>query len=273
MTTLKQFRELGPMKLHPSHRVAPIHPMSHGRIHSREFALNHRGPFASGLNTHAPIRFRGVRMDLITCLGLFFVFYAWGLISIWTTRDYQTNDIWPFFWPSVLLGIVLYYSLPKASLSELSIINPNEATLWTILVALILPVFFSFVYVGLKQPSQKSAGMPIFVEGGRKWVVSDPEDLRGAFIDKFGSIEWFLFSENPIAEITDQDVSDWLEDIGKICGESGEIIEIDENGMVHMKFKYGKKEILPMGALTDNPEEKAEKGWWDPSDSTSDQRE
>ena len=212
-------------------------------------------------------------MDPITCLGLFFVFYAWGLISIWTTRDYQTNDIWPFFWPSVLLGIVLYYSLPKASLSELSIINPNEATLWTILVALILPVFFSFVYVGLKQPSQKSAGMPIFVEGGRKWVVSDPEDLRGAFIDKFGSIEWFLFSENPIAEITDQDVSDWLEDIGKICGESGEIIEIDENGMVHMKFKYGKKEILPMGALTDNPEEKAEKGWWDPSDSTTDQRE
>ena len=212
-------------------------------------------------------------MDPITCLGLFFVFYAWGLISIWTTRDYQTNDIWPFFWPSVLLGIVLYYSLPKASLSELSIINPNEATLWTILVALILPVFFSFVYVGLNQTSQKSAGRPIFVEGGRKWVVSDPEDLRGAFIDKFGSIEWFLFSENPIAEITDQDVSDWLEDIGKICGESGEIIEIDENGMVHMKFKYGKKEILPMGALTDNPEEKAEKGWWDPSDSTSDQRE
>ena len=115
--------------------------------------------------------------------------------------------------------------------------------------------------------------MPIFVEGGRKWVVSNPEALRGAFIDKFGSIESFLFSENPIAEITDQDVSDWLEDIGKICGESGEIIEIDENGMVHMKFKYGKKEILPMGALTDNPEEKAEKGWWNPSDSTSDQRE
>ena len=212
-------------------------------------------------------------MDPIICLGLFFVFYAGGLISIWTTRDYQTNDIWPFFWPSVLLGIVLYYSLPKASLSELSIINPNEATLWTILIALILPFFFSFVYVGLKQPFQKSAGMPIFVEGGHKWVVSNPEALRGAFIDKFGSIESFLFSENPIAEITDQDVSDWLEDIGKICGESGEIIEIDENGMVHMKFKYGKKEILPMGALTDNPEEKAEKGWWNPSDSTSDQRE
>ena len=212
-------------------------------------------------------------MDPIICLGLFFVFYAWGLISIWTTRDYQTNDIWPFFWPSVLLGIVLYYSLPKASLSELSIINPNEATLWTILVALILPFFFSFVYVGLKQPFQKSAGMPIFVEGGRKWVVSDPEGLRGAFIDKFGSIESFLISQNPIAEITDQDVSDWLEDIGKICGESGEVIEIDENGMVHMKFKYGKKEILPMGALTHNPEEKAEKGWWDSSDSTSDQRE
>ena len=76
----------------------------------------------------------------------------------------------------------------------------------------------------------------------------------------------FLFSENPIAEITDQDVSDWLEDIGKICGESGEIIETDENGMVHMKFKYGKKEILPMGALTDNPEEKAEKVWWEPSE-------
>ena len=212
-------------------------------------------------------------MDPIICLGLFYVFYAWGLISIWTTRDYQTNDIWPFFWPSVLLGIVLYYSLPKASLSELSIINPNEATLWTILVSLILPFFFSFVYVGLKQPFQKSAGMPIFVEGGRKWVVSDSEILRGAFIDKFGSIESFLFSENPIAEITEQDVSDWLEDIGKICGESGEIIEIDENGMVQMKFKYGKKEILPMGALTDNPEERGYKGWWKPSDSTSDQRE
>ena len=40
-----------------------------------------------------------------------------------------------------------------------------------------------------------------------------------------------------------------------------------------MKFKYGKKEILPMGALTDNPEEKAEKGWWDSSDSTTDQSE
>ena len=255
---------------HLNHR-APVPLRGNARVPYRLRA--NRGPFASGLNTHASIRFRGVRMDPITCLGLFFVFYAWGLISIWTTRDYQTNDIWPFLWPSVLLGIVLYYSLPKASLSELSIINPNEATLWTILVALILPVFFSFVYVGLKQPSQKSAGMGIFVEGGRKWVVSDPEDLRGAFIDKFGSIEWFLFSENPIAEITDQDVSDWLEDIGKICGESGKIIEIDENGMVHMKFKYGKKEILPMGALTDNPEEKAEKGWWDPSDSTSDQRE
>ena len=110
-------------------------------------------------------------MDPIICLGLIFVFYVWGLTSIWTTRDYQTNDIWPFLWPSVLLGIVLYYSLPKASLSELSIINPNEATLWTILVALLLPFFFSFVYVGLKQPFQKSAGMPIFIEGGRKWVV------------------------------------------------------------------------------------------------------
>tara|TARA_B100001540_G_scaffold102289_1_gene92219 strand:+ start:341 stop:982 length:642 start_codon:yes stop_codon:yes gene_type:complete len=198
-------------------------------------------------------------MDAIICLGLFFVFYASGLISIWTTRDYQTNDIWPFLWPSVLLGIVLYYTLPKASLSEFSIINPNEATLWTILVALILPFFFSFVYVGLKQPFQRTAGMPIFVEGERKWVVSDPEDLRGAFIDKFGSIESLLLSFNPVAEITDQDVSDWLEDMGKLCGESGEIIEVDENGMVSMKFKYGKKEFLPMGALTDDPEEKPRK--------------
>ena len=209
-------------------------------------------------------------MDPITCLAGFIILYMGALLSIWTTRDYQTNDVWPFLWPSVLLGMVLYYSLPKASLSELSIINPNEATLWTILVALILPVFFSFVYVGLKQPFQKAAGVPKFVEGERKWVVSDPEDLRGAFIDKFGSIEGFLFSENPIAEITDQDVSDWLEDMGKLCGESGEIIEVDENGMVSMKFKYGKKEFLPMGALTDDPEEKNEKGWWGSSDQTSD---
>ena len=212
-------------------------------------------------------------MDPITCLAMFFVFYTFALVSIWTTRDYQTNDMWPFLWPSVLLGMVLYYSLPNASLYGLYIYDPSASTPWTILVVLILPVLFSFVFVGLKQPFQKAAGVPTFVEGERKWVVSDPEDLRGAFIDKFGSIEGFLFSENPIAEITDQDVSDWLEDIEKICGESGEVIEIDENGMVHMKFKYGKKEILPMGALTDNPEEKAEKRWWDPSDSTSDQRE
>jgi len=37
-----------------------------------------------------------------------------------------------------------------------------------------------------------------------------------------------------------------------------------------MKFKYGKKEFLPMGALTDDPEEKTENGWWDSSDQTSD---
>ena len=198
-------------------------------------------------------------MDPIICFGLFFVFYAWGVISIWTTRDYQTNDVWPFLWPSVLLGMVLYYSLPNASLYGLYIYDPSASTPWTILVVLILPFFFSFVFVGLKQPFQKAAGVSTFGEGERKWVVSDPEDLRGAFIDKFGSIESLLLSFNPVAEITDQDVSDWLEDMGKLCGESGEIIEVDENGMVSMKFKYGKKEFLPMGALTDDPEEKPRK--------------
>jgi len=212
-------------------------------------------------------------MDPITCLAMFFVFYTFALVSIWTTRDYQTNDMWPFLWPSVLLGMVLYYSLPNASLYGLYIYDPSASTPWTILVVLILPVLFSFVFVGLKQPFQKAAGVPTFVEGERKWVVSDPEDLRGAFIDKFGSIESLLLSFNPVAEITDQDVSDWLEDMEKLCGKSGEIIEVDENGMVSMKFKYGKKEFLPMGALTDDPEEKTEKGWWDSPDQTSDQRE
>ena len=97
-------------------------------------------------------------------------------------------------------------------------------------------------------------------------MVSVRGDLTGAFIDKFGSIESVLLSINPVAEITDQDVSDWLEEMGKLCGESGEIIEVRENGMVSMKFKYGKKGFLPMGALADNPEKKTEKGWWDRSD-------
>ena len=163
-------------------------------------------------------------MDPITCLAMFFVFYTFALLSIWTTRDYQTNDVWPFLWPSVLLGIVLYYSLPKASLYGLYIYDPSASTPWTILVVLILPVLFSFVFVGLKQPFQKAAGVPTFTEGERKWVVSDPEDLRGAFIDKYGSIESLLVSLNPVAEITDQDVSDWLEDMEKLCVESGEVI-------------------------------------------------
>ena len=205
-------------------------------------------------------------MDPITCLAGFIILYMGALLSIWTTRDYQTNDVWPFLWPSVLLGMVLYYSLPKATLYGLYIYDPSASTPWTILVVLILPVLFSFVFVGLKQPFQKAAGVQTFGEGERKWVVSDPEDLRGAFIDKFGSIESLLLSFNPVAEITDQDVSDWLEEMGKLCGESGEIIEVDENGMVSMKFKYGKKEFLPMGALADNPEKKTEKGWWDRSD-------
>ena len=209
-------------------------------------------------------------MDPITCLAGFIILYMGALLSIWTTRDYQTNDVWPFLWPSVLLGMVLYYSLPKATLYGLYIYDPSASTPWTILVVLILPVLFSFVFVGLKQPFQKAAGVPVFAEGERKWVVSDPEDLTGAFIDKFGSIESVLLSFNPVAEITDQDVSDWLEEMGKLCGESGEIIEVDENGMVSMKFKYGKKEFLPMGALTDDPEEKNEKGWWGSSDQTSD---
>ena len=162
--------------------------------------------------------------------------------------------------------MVLYYSLPKATLYGLYIYDPSASTPWTILVVLILPVLFSFVFVGLKQPFQKAAGVPAFAEGERKWVVSDPGDLTGAFIDKFGSIESALLSFNPIAEITDQDVSDWLEEMGKLCGESGEIIEVHENGMVSMKFKYGKKGFLPMGALADNPEKKTEKGWWDRSD-------
>ena len=212
-------------------------------------------------------------MDPITCLAGFIILYMGALLSIWTTRDYQTNDVWPFLWPSVLLGMVLYYSLPKATLYGLYIYDPSASTPWTILVVLILPVLFSFVFVGLKQPFQKAAGVPTIVEGERKWVVSDPEDLRGAFIDKFGSIEFLLLSFNPVAEITDQDVSDWLEDMGKLCGKSGEVIEVEGNGMVSMKFKYGKKELLPMGALTDDPEEKTEKGWWDSSDQTSDQRE
>ena len=209
-------------------------------------------------------------MDPITCLAGFIILYMGALLSIWTTRDYQTNDVWPFLWPSVLLGMVLYYSLPKATLYGLYIYDPSASTPWTILVVLILPVLFSFVFVGLKQPFQKAAGVPAFAEGERKWVVSDPGDLTGAFIDKFGSIESVLLSFNPVAEITDQDVSDWLEEMGKLCGESGEIIEVHENGMVSMKFKYGKKEFLPMGALTDNPEKKTEKGWWDSSDQTSD---
>ncbi len=177
-------------------------------------------------------------MDPITCLAGFIVLYTYALLSIWTTRDHQTNDVWPFLWPSILLGIVLYYSLPKASLYGLYIYDPSASTPWTILVVLILPVLFSFVFVGLKQPFQKAAGVPTFAEGERKWVVSDPGDLTGAFIDKFGSIESALLSFNPVAEITDQDVSDWLEEMGKLCGESGEIIEVHENGMVSMKFKY-----------------------------------
>ena len=205
-------------------------------------------------------------MDPITCLAGFIILYMGALLSIWTTRDYQTNDVWPFLWPSVLLGMVLYYSLPKATLYGLYIYDPSASTPWTILVVLILPVLFSFVFVGLKQPFQKAEGVPTFAEGERKWVVSDPEDLRGAFIDKYGSIESLLVSLNPVAEITDQDVSDWLEEMGKLCGESGEIIEVHENGMVSMKFKYGKKGFLPMGALADNPEKKTEKGWWDRSD-------
>ena len=205
-------------------------------------------------------------MDPITCLAGFIILYMGALLSIWTTRDYQTNDMWPFLWPSILLGMVLYYSLPNASLYGLYIYDPSASTPWTILVVLILPVLFSFVFVGLKQPFQKVAGVPTFAEGERKWVVSDPEDLRGAFIDQFGSIESPLLSYHPVAEITDQDVSDWLEEMGKLCGESGEIIEVHENGMVSMKFKYGKKGFLPMGALADNPEKKTEKGWWDRSD-------
>ena len=103
-------------------------------------------------------------MDPIICFGLFFVFYAWGVISIWTTRDYQTNDVWPFLWPSVLLGMVLYYSLPNASLYGLYIYDPSASTPWTILVVLILPFFFSFEFVVFKQTFHKAARVPAFDE-------------------------------------------------------------------------------------------------------------